>query len=143
MSYGSQKTEHAGAKNGGGFWGKRDDAKRYSKKKRRAADRAAVRLAAALVLAPSLALGMPPDIDTDKDARVVPLRGGTYSLPPGYFFTRKAYANVDEAMKSLQTENAELKASQTLSPVAAIVLSVVGTALTAYFGRAALEAGAR
>lgn len=102
------------------------------------------RLVAIALLAPSLAFGMPPDIDTDKDARVVPLRGGTYSLPPGYFFTRKAYSNVDEALKSLQAENAELKASQTtLSPLAAIVLSVVGAALTAYFGRAALEAGAR
>jgi hypothetical protein len=29
------KTEHAGAKNGGGYWGKREDAKRVSNKKRR------------------------------------------------------------------------------------------------------------
>lgn len=102
------------------------------------------RLVSIALLVPSLALGMSPDLDTDRDARVVPLRGGTYSLPPGYFFTRKAYSNVDEALKSLQAENAELKASQTkLSPVAAVVLSVVGTALAAYFGRAAIEAGAR
>jgi hypothetical protein len=29
------KTEHAGAKNGGGFWGKRTDAKQVSNKLRR------------------------------------------------------------------------------------------------------------
>ena len=29
------KTEHSGAKNGGGFWGKRTHAKRLSKKLRR------------------------------------------------------------------------------------------------------------
>ena len=38
MSYGRQKTEHAGAKNGGsGFYGPRALAKQYSKVKRRAA----------------------------------------------------------------------------------------------------------
>lgn len=36
---GKMKTEHAGAKNGGGFWGKREDAKQYSKKKRRLLDK--------------------------------------------------------------------------------------------------------
>jgi hypothetical protein len=35
------KTEHAGAKNGGGFWGPRADAKRYSKRARREADKVA------------------------------------------------------------------------------------------------------
>lgn len=29
------KTEHAGAKNGGGHWGKREEAKKLSKKSRR------------------------------------------------------------------------------------------------------------
>lgn len=29
------KTEHSGAKNGGGFWGKRTEAKKVSKKLRR------------------------------------------------------------------------------------------------------------
>ena len=29
------KTEHSGAKNGGGYWGKRTDAKKISKKLRR------------------------------------------------------------------------------------------------------------
>jgi hypothetical protein len=33
------KTEHTGAKNGGGYWGKRFDAKRDSRKKRRVNDR--------------------------------------------------------------------------------------------------------
>jgi hypothetical protein len=37
------KTEHNGAKNGGGYWGKRAQAKRVSRKARRAADRKAVR----------------------------------------------------------------------------------------------------
>jgi len=37
------KTEHSGAKNGGGYWGKRARAKRVSRKARRAADRKAVR----------------------------------------------------------------------------------------------------
>jgi hypothetical protein len=42
VSYGRQKTEHAGAKNGGGFYGKRVDAKAYSASKRRRDDRIAV-----------------------------------------------------------------------------------------------------
>lgn len=33
------KTEHNGAKNGGGYWGKRAEAKRISKKLRRAASK--------------------------------------------------------------------------------------------------------
>ena len=33
------KTEHAGAKNGGGYWGKRADAKRMSSHMRRRHDR--------------------------------------------------------------------------------------------------------
>jgi hypothetical protein len=33
------KTEHAGGKNGGGFWGPRVDAKQYSRKARRVNDR--------------------------------------------------------------------------------------------------------
>lgn len=39
----TMKTEHTGAKNGGGFWGPRAEAKRASKKRRRRADRDAVR----------------------------------------------------------------------------------------------------
>lgn len=35
----NRKTEHAGAKNGGGYYGKRVDAKRISDKLRRRADR--------------------------------------------------------------------------------------------------------
>ncbi len=35
MALGRIKTEHAGAKNGGGYWGKRVDAKRISRKRRR------------------------------------------------------------------------------------------------------------
>jgi len=43
MGYGRNiKTEHAGAKNGGGFWGHREDAKQQSKRIRRAADRTQV-----------------------------------------------------------------------------------------------------
>lgn len=34
----AQRTEHAGAKNGGGFWGYRSEAKRSSKIKRRHRD---------------------------------------------------------------------------------------------------------
>lgn len=36
------KTEHAGAKNGGGFWGRRVEAKAVSRKARRRNDKAAV-----------------------------------------------------------------------------------------------------
>ena len=36
------KAEHSGAKNGGGYWGKRVEAKRKSSKVRRAQDRSAV-----------------------------------------------------------------------------------------------------
>jgi len=39
------KTEHNGAKNGGGFWGKRAEAKRISNKIRRAAEKRIVMLA--------------------------------------------------------------------------------------------------
>ncbi len=39
MSNRITKTEHAGAKNGGGYWGKRHDAKTLSKKIRRAHSR--------------------------------------------------------------------------------------------------------
>ena len=37
----STKTEHNGAKNGGGFWGRRQIAKKISRKLRRAADKRA------------------------------------------------------------------------------------------------------
>ena len=37
------KTEHAGAKNSGGYWGKRVEAKRRSKKARRGEDLAVTR----------------------------------------------------------------------------------------------------
>lgn len=40
MSYRIRKTEHNGAKNGGGFWGKRHEAKVRSKKTRRCQSRA-------------------------------------------------------------------------------------------------------
>lgn len=45
MAHGTKgmRTEHAGAKNGGGFFGPRADAKRASRKRRRRADHAAVR----------------------------------------------------------------------------------------------------
>jgi hypothetical protein len=33
------KTEHAGAKNGGGYWGERAEAKQLSKRKRRETDK--------------------------------------------------------------------------------------------------------
>ncbi|MFA5800551.1 MAG: hypothetical protein WC840_06390 [Candidatus Peribacteraceae bacterium] len=36
------KTEHAGAKNGGGYWGKRSEAKHRSKRLRRKEDRKSV-----------------------------------------------------------------------------------------------------
>jgi len=36
---GQIKTEHSGAKNGGGFWGKRAEAKQISKNLRRAASK--------------------------------------------------------------------------------------------------------
>ena len=39
MSNRIRKTEHAGAKNGGGYWGKRHEAKMLSKKIRRAQSR--------------------------------------------------------------------------------------------------------
>lgn len=43
MSLGRRlRTEHAGAKNGGGFWGPREDAKRVSRRVRRRRDRKAV-----------------------------------------------------------------------------------------------------
>jgi hypothetical protein len=37
------KTEHAGAKNGGGYWGKRAEAKRRSRRLRRKEDRKSAR----------------------------------------------------------------------------------------------------
>lgn len=37
------KTEHAGAKNGGGYWGHRNDAKRFSRKARRRREREMLR----------------------------------------------------------------------------------------------------
>ncbi len=40
------KTEHAGAKNGGGYWGKRREAKKVSNKLRREAGKAAAKAAA-------------------------------------------------------------------------------------------------
>jgi RNA-splicing ligase RtcB len=44
MSYGAEKkTEHAGAKNGGGYWGRRAEAKAHSKVSRRQKDKALVR----------------------------------------------------------------------------------------------------
>lgn len=39
------KTEHGGAKNGGGYWGRRAEAKRLAKRLRRAEDRRLARLA--------------------------------------------------------------------------------------------------
>ncbi len=41
MGYEVKKTEHSGAKNGGGFWGTRADAKEESNQARRVNDRAA------------------------------------------------------------------------------------------------------
>jgi hypothetical protein len=38
-----KKTEHTGAKNGGGFWGTRDEAKSLSKKLRRANGKSIIR----------------------------------------------------------------------------------------------------
>jgi hypothetical protein len=44
MSYGNcVKTEHTGAKNGGGYYGKRIDAKLYSRRRRRQHDKRMVR----------------------------------------------------------------------------------------------------
>jgi hypothetical protein len=45
MSLGKRKhkSEHTGAKNGGGHWGTREEAKRASKKQRRCADKDLVR----------------------------------------------------------------------------------------------------
>jgi len=37
------RTEHAGAKNGGGYWGKRADAKRRCRRLRRKEDRMSIR----------------------------------------------------------------------------------------------------
>lgn len=42
MARSKLKTEHAGAKNGGGHWGRRAEAKKDSKKRRRAADKKAL-----------------------------------------------------------------------------------------------------
>ena len=36
------KTEHAGPKNGGGYWGRRAEAKAVSKRRRRANDKRAI-----------------------------------------------------------------------------------------------------
>jgi hypothetical protein len=38
------RTEHAGAKNGGGYWGKRDEAKSRCRRLRRKEDRKSIRL---------------------------------------------------------------------------------------------------
>lgn len=42
MAYKATRTEHAGGKNGGGYWGHRVDAKRDSRKRRRVDDRRAI-----------------------------------------------------------------------------------------------------
>ena len=43
MAYGKNiKTEHSGAKNGGGYWGRREEAKKHSKKIRRAVDKQSI-----------------------------------------------------------------------------------------------------
>lgn len=44
MALAKVKTEHAGAKNGGGAWGTREEAKVASKKRRRRADKLLSRL---------------------------------------------------------------------------------------------------
>jgi hypothetical protein len=43
MAHSVKKTEHAGAKNGGGHWGCRAEAKAGSRRRRRALDRRVVR----------------------------------------------------------------------------------------------------
>ena len=45
MAWGTRtmKTEHAGAKNGGGFWGTRAEAKQSSKRRRRISAKAEIR----------------------------------------------------------------------------------------------------
>jgi len=43
MAHHTRMTEHAGAKNGGGYWGPRAEAKTASNKGRRANDRKAVK----------------------------------------------------------------------------------------------------
>lgn len=45
MGYGRIKAEHTGAKNGGGAWMTRADAKQTAKRKRRQADKVATALA--------------------------------------------------------------------------------------------------
>jgi len=45
MGLGKGKTEHAGAKNGGGWWGGRGDAKRFASKVRRMRERRQLRTA--------------------------------------------------------------------------------------------------
>ena len=42
MAWNVRRTEHSGAKNGGGYWGLRTIAKQGSKKARRANDRKAI-----------------------------------------------------------------------------------------------------
>lgn len=48
MAYKVKKTEHAGPKNGGGYWGLRADAKHESSRARRIADRSIVEAETAL-----------------------------------------------------------------------------------------------
>lgn len=43
MATKEKKTEHAGAKNGGGFWGKREEAKASSKSARRIGSKRIIR----------------------------------------------------------------------------------------------------
>lgn len=43
MAWNVRRTEHCGAKNGGGHWGSRRDAKDGSKRRRREADKALLR----------------------------------------------------------------------------------------------------
>jgi hypothetical protein len=43
MALAKIKTEHNGAKNGGGFWGTRHEAKKLSKKARRTAGKKAIK----------------------------------------------------------------------------------------------------
>ena len=69
------KTEHSGAKNGGGYWGKREEAKTSSRKIRRANDKKEVKRQKENEVPPSYALrasaGSPTEAPQERRLEVV------------------------------------------------------------------------
>lgn len=75
MAYSVRKTEHCGAKNGGGFWGLRVEAKAASDRVRRANDRVAQR-------------EWELEFNSDFDGTFIPIKGLTASASDTLYIDR-------------------------------------------------------